>query len=375
LAGSHIFYLFAIANLLKRRVKMVTRYKKRLPPKLLILLISLGILVLTSLFAGRKAYNIFFAPNVQTIDDSPAEVFIPSSPTFDEVVWLLRHSGAIKNIESFKIVSKLKGYNTRPRGGRYLLHNGINNRELVGMLRSGRQTPVNVTFSNIRLPEELAGHLSARLEPDSLSFLKVFNDREFLASLGVEPHTLFGIILPNTYQMFWTSTPQEFLERMHRESERFWTHERLGKAEEAGLTPLEVVTLASIVDEETIREDEKPMVAGLYINRLNRGMHLQADPTVRFAMGDFTVNRILRRDLLIDSPYNTYLHVGLPPGPIRMPSISGIEAVLNYEKHDYIFMCAKYDFSGYHAFARTLREHNRNAARYRQALNRLQIFR
>lgn len=352
-----------------------SKNKKSIPGKGIIILFVAATLLVVVLFAGLKIYNTVFAPSVQTADGNPAEIFIPSSPSFEEVVSLLQYSGVISNMDAFIWVAKRKGYDARPRGGRYLLSNGLDNNQLVNLLRSGRQTPVNVTFNNIRTIEDLAGQLAVRLEPDSVDFLSTFRDIKLLNSLEVEPHTLLGMILPNTYQMYWTASSQEFLKRMHQEYQRFWNATRMEKAQAAGLTPMEVATLASIVDEETIREDEKPRVAGLYINRLKRGMRLQADPTIKFAMGDFTVSRILTRDLEIDSPYNTYKYAGLPPGPIRMPSISGIEAVLNHEEHNYLYMCAKDDFSGYHAFARTLQQHNQNAARYRQALNRQRIFR
>lgn len=362
-------------NIVTSLMAIKSKSNKSVPGKGVIILFIAALLLIIGLLAGLKIYRTVFSPNVITADGNPAEIFIPSSPTFDEVVSLLEYSGVIGNMDAFIWVAKRKGYDARPRGGRYLLPNGLDNNQLVNLLRSGRQAPVNVTFNNIRTIEDLAGQLAVRLEPDSVDFLSTFKDINLLNSLEIEPHTLLGMILPNTYQMYWTASSQEFLKRMHQEYQRFWNATRLEKAKAAGLSPMEVATLASIVDEETIREDEKPRVAGLYINRLKRGMRLQADPTIKFAMGDFTVNRILTRDLEIDSPYNTYKYAGLPPGPIRMPSISGIEAVLNHEEHNYLYMCAKDDFSGYHAFARTLQQHNQNAARYRQALNRQRIFR
>jgi UPF0755 protein len=284
-------------------------------------------------------------------------------------------TGAIVDIKGFKWVAQKKGYTSKVKAGRYILENGMSNNELINMLRAGRQTPVNVTFNNIRTHQELAGQLSKRLEPDSIEFLTALNDKQILEPYGFEPATILAMILPNSYQMLWNTSAKGFISRMHYEYEHFWNADRTAKAAQIGLSKLEVSILASIVDEETIKEDEKPVVAGLYINRLNKGIRLQADPTIKFTIGDFTVTRILSKDLIVDSPYNTYIYAGLPPGPIRMPSIAGIDGVLNHKKHNYLYMCAKDDFSGYHNFATTLNQHNQNAAKYRNALRRLRIYR
>lgn len=353
----------------------IKKPNKGINKKAIIALLIVTALLAVALLLALRYYNRIFAPSVQAPEGQQVELYIPSNPEFEEVMALLKHSGAIDNLKDFAWVARRKGYHNRPRGGRYLLKNGMSNNEVVNLLRAGLQSPINVTFNNIRTHNELAGQLAKRLEPDSLAFLQALTDPDLLSQYDAAPHTILGIILPNTYQMFWTTSPETFIERMHNEYHKFWNEERLGQADALRLTPLQIATLASIVDEETIREDEKPRVAGLYLNRLDRGMRLQADPTIKFAIGDFTVNRILTKDLQTESPYNTYLHAGLPPGPIRMPSISGINAVLQHEKHQYLYMCAKDDFSGYHAFARTLRQHNINAARYRQALNRQRIYR
>jgi UPF0755 protein len=356
-------------------LKTTLRREKSTRKRGFIILFVLMAFLVVALLVGLKYYQTIFGSNVHVKPDTTGELFIPSNPTYEEVVALIEHSGLVKDVKAFDRVARLKRYTQNPRGGRYVVKDGMSNNELVNLLRSGRQTALNVTFTNVRWHEELAGQMAARLEPDSVQFLEAFKDEAFLSTLGVEPHTLLGMILPNTYQMYWTTTPEEFVVRMHREFERFWNEERMQKAYELRLSPIQIATLASIVDEETIRGDEKARVAGLYINRLNIGMRLQADPTIKFTIGDFTVSRILNRDLEVDSPYNTYKYAGLPPGPIRMPSISGIEAVLNYEEHDYLYMCARDDFSGYHAFAKTLRQHNVNAAKYRQALSRRRIYR
>jgi UPF0755 protein len=342
--------------------------------KAVIILFSVSGLIVIALLYGLSYYNTIFDANIDTGSEAEVEIYIPSNPDFEEVVNILRFSGTVKDIDKFIWVAQRKRYPSNTKGGRYILKNRMSNNTLINMLRAGRQAPVNVTFNNIRTFEELAGALAKRLEPDSLQFLTVFRDTA-TAKYGFEPHTIMAMIIPNTYQMYWTTTPDDFMMRMKQEYTRFWNEARLQKAEAAELSPIEVATLASIVDEETIKNDEKPRVAGLYINRLNKGIRLQADPTIKFALANFAINRVLTRDLKINSSYNTYIHAGLPPGPIRMPSIQGIEAVLNYEKHEYIFMCAKADFSGYHDFAKTLQQHNRNAARYRQELKNKRIYR
>lgn len=208
---------------------------------------------------------------------------------------------------------------------------------------------------------------------DSATVASALTDSLTCARLGYTPQTIACLFIPNTYEVYWDMTLDQFLARMTKEKDRFWNDERRQKAKDIGLTPEEVVTLASIVDEETAKNDEKPIIAGLYMNRLKRGMLLQADPTVKYAVGDFTLQRILYRHLEVDSPYNTYKYAGLPPGPLRIPSIRAIDGVLNYTHHNYLYMCAKEDLSGRHNFARTLAEHSRNAQRYQSALNRLHI--
>ena len=348
-----------------------SKFRKRI---IIPLFIITGLIIII-LLGGLRYFNTIFNPNINTGDESQVELYIPSNPTFDEVVDLLKLSGVVIDIDKFIWVAQRKNYPTNTKGGRYILKNGMSNNDVVNMLRSGKQAPVNVVFNNIRTFEELAGVLAKRLEPDSIQFLNALKDEEIISENGFETHTVMAMIIPNTYQIYWNITPEGFMARMNQEYKRFWNDSRLQKAEEAGLSPLEVSILASIVDEETVKNDEKPRVAGLYINRLKRGIRLQADPTIKFALGDFTINRVLTRDLQIESPYNTYIYAGLPPGPIRMSSIQGIDAVLNHEKHDYIFMCAKADFSGYHDFAKTLEQHNRNAAKYRNELRNMRIYR
>lgn len=354
--------------------RMYTR-NKNTRRNLLRLFIVAALIVGTGLYFLLHFRHKIFSPNVEIGNKETQSLYIPTGATYSEVTGLLEISGAIKNLDNFKWLAEKKGYPGNVKPGHYQLKNGMSNNELVNMLRGGLQTPVRLTFSDVRTKHHLAGKISNTIEADSAAILDLLNDNSVLSDFGFDTATVYAMIIPNTYEMWWDTDAYEFLERMHGEYENFWNEERTKKAREAGLSPVEVATLASIVDEETVREDEKPTVAGLYINRLKRNMRLQADPTIKFVLGDFSINRVLTRDLKIDSPYNTYIYAGLPPGPIRFPSVSGIQAVLNHEEHDYLYMCARDDFSGYHNFAKTLRQHNINAAKYRRALRERRIWR
>jgi len=241
-------------------------------------------------------------------------------------------------------------------------------------LRSGNQQPVQVTFNNLRFISELAGAVSKYIQPDSVELLKKFTDPATFEKYGFTESTFHCMFIPNTYEFYWTTTADQFLERMSMEYKHFWNEERRNKATKLGLTPEEVMTVASIVQEESNKKDEKPIIAGLYLNRIKRGMPLQADPTVKFALGNFRIKRVLKSHLEVESPYNTYKYPGLPPGPINFPEIGSINAVLNAAKTPYIYMCAREDFSGYHNFAKTLSAHNENARKYREALDAQDIM-
>ncbi|NPA36115.1 MAG: endolytic transglycosylase MltG [Chlorobi bacterium] len=347
-----------------------TRNKKRY-----LVFVIFTVLLLAGALAGYRLYNYIYTPNVFTPGNKDVLVFIPSNSTFDDVVMILKKNGYLNDEKAFVWVARKKKYTENIKGGCYTIRDKMSNNDLVNLLRSGVQTPVKVTFNNIRTLEQLAGHIAKRLEPDSADLITLMKDSAVISQYGFTPETFIAMFIPNTYEFYWTTSARKFLNRMHSEYQKFWKGKREEKAEAIGLTPVEVSTLASIVDEETAKEDEKPVVAGLYINRLKRGMRLQADPTIKFALGDFSVKRILNKDLKIDSPYNTYLYAGLPPGPIRIASIQGIDAVLNYKRHNYLYMCAKEDFSGYHNFASTLKQHNVYAARYRKALREKRIWR
>ena len=318
---------------------------------------------------GYQLYQYVFRENVNT----DFVLYIPKDATYKQVTDSLTINNALNSIKAFNWVSKKKDYDTSVKTGRYLLKKGMNTNQIVNMLKGGMQTPLNVTFNNIRTKEDLAGKVGKYLQTDSISILEMFADTGQIRKYGFTAETFTAMFIPDTYEFYWTTSAKEFADRMKLEYNKFWNDERKKKAEEIKLSPVEVTTLASIVQAETAKNEELKTIAGLYINRLNRGMFLQADPTVKFAVGDFGLKRILNVHLEIDSPYNTYKNIGLPPGPINFPETSALDAVLNYEKNKYYYMCAKEDFSGTHNFATTLAEHSRNAAKYRAALDRNKI--
>jgi UPF0755 protein len=336
--------------------------------------VFLAIALLGLIVCGFMAYKIYaaiFNPNTNFNNDE-ALIFIPSNATIDTVANRLQP--LLKDISSFVSVAERKGYTNNIKGGKYAIRKGMNNNEIVNALRS-RNLPVRISFNNQETVADLAGRISAQIEADSISLYKSFNTPEFLSANGFDDETKLAMYLPNTYEFFWNTSADEFRERMLAEYKRFWNTERIKKAAEHSLNPQQVMTLASIVQKETAKIDERPRVAGVYLNRLKRGMLLQADPTVIYAIkkrtGNFDtiIKRVLYRDLETDSPYNTYKYVGLPPGPIAMPDISSIEAVLNPERHDYLYFVADVSNFGYHMFAKNLVQHNRNKNQYIRWIN------
>ena len=319
---------------------------------------------------GFQLYKYIFLPNINT----PGSIIIPLNATYEQVLDSLRKHEIIQDYKAFDWVAKRKNYAKLIKPGKYLLDKGLNTNEILNMLRSGNQQPVQVTFNNLRFISELAGAVSKYIQPDSVELLKKFTDPATFEKYGFTESTFHCMFIPNTYEFYWTTTADQFLERMSMEYKHFWNEERRNKATELGLTPEEVMTVASIVQEESNKKDEKPIIAGLYLNRIKRGMPLQADPTVKFALGNFRIKRVLKSHLEVESPYNTYKYPGLPPGPINFPEIGSINAVLNAAKTPYIYMCAREDFSGYHNFAKTLSAHNENARKYRQALDAQDIM-
>lgn len=299
-----------------------------------------------------------------------AVVLIPTGSSYQALMDSLDSSGALINSGFFRRFADTKRLSKNVRSGRYELKEGMTFAALLNMLRSGNQSPVRVTFNNARTMESLAGSIARRLEIDSASLLTVLKNDSVASGYGFAPGNFIGMFIPNTYEFYWDASPRTITDRMHKEYDKFWEGTRDGKLASLGLTRQQATTLASIVYEETKFEPEMPAVAGVYLNRIKKGMPLQADPTVKFAMGDFSIRRVLNRHLGVDSPYNTYKYAGLPPGPICMPSIAAVDAVLDPQKHDYLYFCAKADLSGAHAFAKTLGEHNRNAQAYARALDK-----
>jgi len=303
------------------------------------------------------------------------ELFIPTGASYDKAFHLIDSVVHIDNPELFSWIARKKKYITHVKAGRYLIEEGMNYPELIDMLRAGRQKPVNVTFNNIRTLNQLAGKISQKIEADSAEIMDFLSDESNFAGDGFKKETVIAVFIPNTYQLYWNTGAKEFYQRMLKEYKLFWSSHRIASAAEKKLDPVEVAILASIIDDEVAKPEEKPRIAGVYLNRLRIGMPLQACPTIRFALNDFTITRVLKKHLIVDSPYNTYKHKGLPPGPVGCPSVEGIDAVLNAENHDYLYFAAKADFSGTHNFSRTLTEHNRFAAQYQRELNRRRIFR
>ena len=322
---------------------------------------------------GIRAYQLYgfiFQENIK----KEFVLFIPENASYQQVDDSLHINEVLISEKAFKWVSKKKDYPKLIKTGRYHLKKGINSNQIVNKLRSGKQDPVNVTFNNVRFKEDLAGKVSKYILADSIDILNLFSNETMISDFGFNNESFRAMFIPNTYELYWTTSADDFAIRMKSEYDRFWNNSRRDKAESLELTPEEVITLASIVQSETIKEDELRTVAGLYLNRLKKGIKLQADPTVKYAVGDYSLKRVLKKHTQIDSPYNTYKYAGLPPGPIAFADIASIDAVLNYENHNYLYMCAKEDFSGYHNFAKTLRQHNQNARNYQKALNQKRIY-
>lgn len=342
------------------------------------ILLVASIIILIAL--GGFSYYIYqtiFGPNT-SFSEAEKEIFIASDATYKDVYFQLKP--LLKNPDGFHKVANKKKYSTNIKPGRYLIQKGMNNNELVNALRTANQ-PIQVSFNNQDFPELLAGRIAAQIEADSLSILKAIRDKSFLQQHNLSEANQLSIYLPNTYEMYWNTSAEEFRVRMWKEYEKYWNENRKKKAAKLNLTPLEVTSLAAIVQKETAKVDERPKVAGVYLNRLQKGMKLQADPTVIYALKksennfDTIIKRVLYQDLKIDSPYNTYQNTGLPPGPIAMPDISSIEAVLNAEEHDYYYFVADLERVGYHKFAKTLAQHNRNAGEYRKWMNKQRVYR
>ncbi|MBC8266638.1 MAG: endolytic transglycosylase MltG [Flavobacteriales bacterium] len=352
------------------------RKRRKKPSFIRKVIISLAVLILLfGILYAHRLYSYVYQPNITLNERAEKYIYIPTSANFKDVISILSDNGLLINSNSFEWVADRKNYKYNIKAGRYFINRELNNNELINLLRSGAQAPLNIKFHNLRTKEEIAGIIGMQIETDSISIISFLNDSIFLDTNSFTKENIACIFIPNTYEFYWNTSAKQFVKRMLKEYEKFWNKERLKKAVNIGLTKFEVITLASIVEMESYKKDERPIIARLYLNRLKKRMKLQSDPTIIFAIGDFSIRRVLTKDLKIKSPYNTYLHKGLPPGPICIPSINAIDAVLNASKNDYIFMCAKEDFSGYHNFAKTSREHSKNARKYRRALNKRKIMR
>ena len=328
------------------------------------LLVFVAVLIAVAACVGYYFFYTSFSKGNETFF-----LYIDRDDNIDSVYYKVSETAKPHALKGFKTLADLRGYGDNIIRGRYAIDTKMSAKDLYNILKRGEQTPLNVPIPSVRTMDRLAGAVAKKLELDSVQLLKAFTDPAIISKYGYNANTFPSMFIPDSYNMYWTVSVEEFLDRMKKEHDRYWNEERMAKAKVLDMTPVEVSTLASIVTEETAATQEKPTVAGLYINRLRKGMLLQSDPTVKFAMHDFTIRRILNRMLTTDDPYNTYKYKGLPPGPIRIPLKEDLEAVLNYEHHDYIYMCAKEDFSGTHNYARTEAEHQANARRYHQALN------
>jgi UPF0755 protein len=326
-------------------------------------------LTVAATVGGALFYGLLYMPNFPVRATRYIYIY-EDRKDFGALCRELRDSAACRSVRLFEWLAVFREYPENMKSGRFAIEPGMSNLALLNRLRRGQQTPVRLTFHNIRLVGELADRLSAQLMLTEEELLACLCDEACCESCGFDTATILSMFIPDTYEVYWNVSADKLIERMRREYDAFWTVERREKASNMCLSPVEVSILASIVEEETAAADEYPVVAGLYLNRLIKGMPLQADPTVKYAVGDFALRRILNKHLTVESPYNTYMYEGLPPGPIRIPSIRGIDAVLNYTHHHFLYMCAKEDFSGRHSFAATLPEHERNADRYRAELNR-----
>ena len=330
-----------------------------------------GVAVLFGAFVIFVIYALL-APNTHLINED-TYIYISDNDQYEDVLAQLSEKSILYSEFTFNLVAKQWGYDKKIHSGRYKVTAGMPNLILIRKLRGGKQDPLKLIINNIRTKEQLAGKLSSLVMADSLSIINSLNDTAFLKQYNLNPYDAVCLFIPNTYEVFWDIDTKELFDRMKKEYDIFWNDERKAKAAAIPMTQTEVMTLASIIEEETNKKKEYPIIAGLYINRLKLDMPLQACPTIRFALNDYTIKRVLIKHLRVKSPFNTYKNEGLPPGPIRLPSTICIDAVLNYKKHDYLFMTAKETLNGEHNFAVTYKEHSENARRYQQELDKIGI--
>lgn len=340
--------------------------------KILVPILFIG--VVTVAVTAYLLYGRIYQPNVKLDEKKSTIIYIPTSSDFEDVKNILAEENILVDTSSFLWLAEKKNYTKKVKPGRYRIADGMSNNTLVNMLRAGLQEPVNLTLHNIRTKNELASRVTSKLEIDSVELVNYLDNNDSLKRFGLNKDNILTLFIPNTYQFYWNSTPSTFMSRMAKEYKTFWTAERKEKANQLGMSQTEISVLASIVQSETNAQSDKPIIAGVYINRLKKRMPLEADPTLVWALGDFSIKRVLNVHKQIESPYNTYKYPGLPPGPITLPSVSSLDAVLNYEKHNYIYFCAKEDFSGYSNFACTYEDHLKNAKKYQRELTKRRIM-
>lgn len=343
--------------------------------RIVLIVVLLGLMVFA--YFAYYVYSVMFIDNT-AFNNEEACIFIPTDATYDDVRGYLEP--ILNDIETFDALAVRKKYVNNIKAGKYCIAKGMNNNEIINTIRS-KNIPVRVSFNNQNSLESLAGRISSQIEADSTRLIQAFTDSLFLSKNGLNANTALSIYFPNSYEFFWNTNAEAFRDRMLKEYKRYWTDERLKQAKDIGLTTSEVVTLASIVHEESKQAVEQPRIAGVYMNRLKSGWPLQADPTLKFAAYQLdeykgeVIKRVLNKHKEIDSPYNTYKNLGLPPGPIGMPDLSAVNAVLNYEDHNYYYFAVDASRPGFHKFAMTLAEHNKNAREYHQYLNQQGIRR
>jgi len=334
------------------------------PSKRLILFLLFSILGISFSF---YAFQIVYTPNI-LVDKEDRLFLVKEGASFKDVQREMHEGNYVQDLVSFSFIARIRGYDEHIKPGRYVLRKNMTNLEAIRILRSGKQEPVQITFNNVRLIPDLAEKITRNLDMAPEEFEAALINFAITNEFGFNKDNVLTMFIPNTYEVYFNIAPQALIKRMHAEYEKFWTDDRKEKAKKVGLSQIEVSILAAIVQAETVKADEAATIAGLYLNRLKKGIALQADPTLVYAVGDFSLKRVLDEHKQIDSPYNTYRNPGLPPGPINLPEINSIDAVLNYVPSDYYYMCAREDFSGYHNFTNSYKEHMNNAIRYQRAL-------
>jgi len=337
--------------------------------------ILISVIVFSTLLSSISVYlyQMFYSPNF-LINQKDKFLMIEDNMNFNDVRNKLIQDTILNDVLSFSVLSKAMKYNQNIKSGAYKIKSNMSNYSLIKMLRSGNQTPINISFNHARKIEDLAKIITKDLNITNDEFMEFINNKKNNL-YGFNTKNIMAMFLANTYEVYWNISIESLFNKMHSEYTKFWNKERINKSNELKMSTIDISILASIVASETLKMDEANTIAGLYINRLNKNMHLQADPTLVYAANDFSIRRVLNKHKKIISPYNTYINKGLPPGPIKLTTKEYIDAVLNYEKHEYIFMCAKDDFSGYHTFAITLKEHNKNARKFQRTLNARKIYR